>query len=248
MKSTDHLADLKHTKSVIILQHSDAEGPGTLQTFFTDLGWNVRLIHLGINRLDLSELIGCACVISMGGPMNVYETDKYPFLKSEEDFLKMALARRIPILGICLGSQMLAKACGAKVIKSPVKEIGWYTVKATPAAKRDALFASLMPELKVFQWHEDMFELPANAVLLATGDGCETQAFRMGKNAYGFQFHIEADPDMIENWMHECIRAGKTDFDYKQIIKQAYEYRDQSKMQAYNIYRNFHIIIEQSFL
>ena len=100
--------------------------------------------------------------------MNVYEEDKYPFLKKEDQFIKKVLKEEIPYLGICLGSQLLAKACGAKVVKSPVKEVGWFKIYLKNEAKQDPIFKGLNNAIDVYHWHEDMWELPEGATLLAT--------------------------------------------------------------------------------
>src|SRR6185436_14634873 len=107
-------------------------------------------------------------VVSLGGPMNVYEEDKFPFLKEEDRFLKKAIKEEVPLLGICLGSQLMAKACGVKVFKSPVKEVGWFKVQLKEAGQKDPLFKSVTPEFDVFHWHEDMFEIPKDGMFLAT--------------------------------------------------------------------------------
>jgi len=156
-------------------------------------------VKLYAGELLPGDPAGYAAVISMGGPMNVYEDDKYPFLAAEAGFLRMAIDRGIPVLGICLGAQMIARVCGAVVTKSPVKEVGWCMVSLTEAGARDPFFDGLPSELEVLQWHEDMFHIPEGGVLLASSTDCPHQAFRYG-SAYGLQFHVEVTRDMLADW------------------------------------------------
>ncbi len=186
---------------VAALIHTATEGPGTLGAFLEKHGFDVALI-----RLDEGEAIppieDCAAVISMGGTMNVYEEDQFPFLKLETVFLANCIRAQKPVLGVCLGAQMIAKAAGAKVTKSPAQEIGWNTVTLTAEAGADTLFMGMPSPLNVFQYHEDMFHLPEGATLLAHSVGCPHQAFRIN-NAYGLQFHVEVTADMIAAWFPE---------------------------------------------
>jgi GMP synthase-like glutamine amidotransferase len=137
--------------------------------------------------------------IVLGGPMNVYEEAIHPFLREEDRFLRAAAECGLPVLGICLGAQLIAKAAGAAVTKNRVKEVGWYTVTLTEDGVRDPLFRELPPSLTVLQWHEDTFEIPARGALLATGRDCLNQAFRVG-NSWGLQFHLEVTRPMLREW------------------------------------------------
>jgi GMP synthase (glutamine-hydrolysing) len=133
--------------------------------------------------------------------MNVYEEDLYPFLREEDLFIKEAIQRGKQILGICLGSQLIAKALGARVFKAPVKEIGWYDVSLTKTGANDSLFSNLSKIFSVFQWHGDTFEIPKGGKLLVTSTSVPHQAFQYGDNTYGLQFHLEVTEEMIREWM-----------------------------------------------
>ena len=201
---------------ILFLKHVEIEGPGLFSGFLKSLGFKTSTVAL--NKAEaLPSLEECQAIISLGGPMNVYETDKYPFLLKEEKFLKSALSREIPILGICLGAQILAKTCGAKVKKADKKEVGWFEVKLTPKGKDDGLFNNLGEGLSVFQWHEDTFEVPEGAELLVQGTLCKNQAFRIGKSAWGLQFHPEMNKTMLNTWIdtyNEDINREKILFNY----------------------------------
>jgi GMP synthase-like glutamine amidotransferase len=133
--------------------------------------------------------------------MGVYDEAAYPFLRHEHRFLMRVLAQGIPLLGICLGSQLLAKALGARVYRNPQQEIGWDTVDLTPAGATDPLFAGLTSPVPVFQWHGDAFDLPAGATPLASSPLCTHQAFRYNDQVYGLLFHLELTPAMIHSWI-----------------------------------------------
>ncbi|HOW18555.1 MAG TPA: type 1 glutamine amidotransferase [Phycisphaerae bacterium] len=185
--------------NVLVIMHAESEGPGTLGEFLIGAGATVQTarLHAG-DRLppDPREF---DALVSMGGPMNVYEEARYPFLRDETEFLREAIRADVPTLGICLGAQMIAKACGARVVRAPQKEVGWSEVTLTDAGVTDPLFHGQPRVMPVFQWHEDMFEVPAEGTLLATSTTCPHQAFRCG-SACGLQFHIEVTREMLANW------------------------------------------------
>jgi GMP synthase-like glutamine amidotransferase len=229
-------------RSIVIIKHVEQEGAGFMEPFLREEGWGLDIIELALGE-RLPDAPGeYGAVIVLGGPMNVYQVHEYPFLEEEEHFIRKALAEEVPMLGICLGAQLLAKACGARVKKAAHKEVGWFSVGLTKEGMGDGLFTGFPGHMKVFQWHEDTFEIPAGGVLLARGKTCRNQAFRMGRNAYGLQFHVEATPSMIEEWMKD--EGGKIDtakvFAEGVLLKDAYE------EQARRFCLNFKALIEAS--
>jgi GMP synthase-like glutamine amidotransferase len=205
---------------ILFIKHIDIEGPDTLEAYFKEKKFRTQTIELqGGDRLP-DDLGSMDAIISLGGPMNVYEEEKYPFLKDEDRFIKEIVSREIPFMGICLGSQLLAKACGAKVHKSPEKEIGFLPVEVT----QDILFEGLDRGLNVFHWHEDMSELPYKAKLLASSRGCPHQAFKIGDNAYGLQFHIEVTEQTVQKWT-EAYFSNDNAVEMKQKEKIMRDYR-----------------------
>ncbi len=147
-----------------------------------------------------------AGLLLMGGPMSA--NDDLPFIRREIGIIEAALAAGRPVLGVCLGAQLLARALGARVYRNPVKEIGWAPVYWTEAARQDRLFGGLPSPETVFHWHGETFDLPEGAEWLAWSDACRNQAFRAGSNAYGLQFHLEVTPEMISAWCREDANSG----------------------------------------
>jgi GMP synthase-like glutamine amidotransferase len=200
--------------NVLIIKHVDIEGPGLIEEILQEYRISHQMINLEKDTLS-KNLDDFSHIIILGGPMNVYEEDRYPFLRAEDLFIKEAIQRRKRILGICLGAQLIAKALGAKVFKSPLKEIGWYDVELTETGLKDSLFSTLPKMFSVFQWHEDTFEIPRNAKLIATSSSVPNQAFRYGKNVYGLQFHLEVTEEMIKQWIDAY---GKESFSLESSI------------------------------
>ena len=232
---------------IYIIEHVAVEGPGTIENYLRKK--EIPFKTIGLYRGDSfpASLKDVTAVICMGGPMNVYEEDKFPFLKEENKFIQKVLKNKIPYLGVCLGSQLLAKAVGTKVVKSPVKEVGWFNVDLRKEAKNDPLFKDVPPKFDVYHWHEDMFEIPQDGVFLATGDGCPHQAFRIGKNAYGIQFHIEITDRSIKEWSDEYCQKDFPGRKEKCEEMMAVYRRTKKDFlhQAYRVYDNFLRIIEK---
>lgn len=215
----------------IVLMHEKTEGPGTLGEFLKLNNVEVEIVKLYDGDMIPVEFDAIDMIISMGGPMNVYQEEEYPFLKSETRFLRRAIDESKPVMGICLGAQMIAKACDAKVYKGPVKEVGWCQVRLTEDGMGDLLFSGLPELLEVFQWHEDTFDIPAEGKLLATSMECPHQALRH-KNAYGLQFHVEVTKEILSAWFDES--EEKTE-----ILSRFDEIENLLNDQAQKMYRNF---------
>lgn len=185
---------------ILFIKHIDMEGPGTLADFLEDnkLPYMVIDLSSGDNVPKLEK--DFQAVISLGGPMNVYEEEKYRFLKDEDLLLKRIVDEEVPFLGICLGAQLIAKATGARVTKNPEKEIGWYKIVLNEHGLKDDLFKDLPEVFKVFQWHGDTFGIPQGGNRLAFSELCQNQTLKYGRNSYGIQFHVEVTKEMIAQW------------------------------------------------
>lgn len=197
-----------YMKTVYIIKHVSSEGPGTLGEYFDKNRIGQVIINADqeqsarLSGIKLSQAKG---LVILGGPMNVYETGKYPFLEMELQLIREALSCQVPLLGVCLGAQLLASALGAQVKRAPVRELGWYNLELMAAAATDPLMKSFDPKIDVFQWHEDTFDVPQTGVLLAQGSSMP-QAFRVGASAWGFQFHVEVDKEMIADWCAASVQ------------------------------------------
>ncbi|HZL51850.1 MAG TPA: glutamine amidotransferase [Terracidiphilus sp.] len=207
-------------QSWIVLQHAAWEGPGLIavEAKARGLCLDVRRLDQGASIPDSDQVNG---LVVMGGPVGAYETDKYPFLTEECRLLGELAHRNRPVLGICLGSQLLAKALGADVFPGHGPEIGFGFVELTQAGKQDPLFATVGSSIPVFHWHGDTFDLPEGAVLLASNKEYAQQAFRFGSCAYGLQFHIEPDSSTWLDWQeHLPIERSDNTGPQKERIEQ----------------------------
>jgi GMP synthase (glutamine-hydrolysing) len=197
------------SKHILILRQVAHESAGTLENTLAKADVEFQYLDL-FQKYPLStistDILG---LIVLGGPMNVDEVQKHPFLVDEIKWIRQTAKAGIPLLGICLGSQLLAKAFGGRVYPNGIKEIGWYPLELTPAASDDHLFAGCSQNLTVFQWHGDTFDLPPDAVHLAQSPLCRNQAFRIGSSTYGLQFHIEMTAEMIDDWLTESCNCGE---------------------------------------
>jgi len=199
---------------ILVFQHVAAEPLGTLDPLIRQRGHRVKFVNFERQPEAKPRLDRYKGLIVLGGPMNVEDRDARPHLQTEIAAIREALAQGKPVLGICLGAQLLAHALGGEVRRHHVSEIGWYDLATTAAGRSDPVFAPLGDIAPIFQWHGYTFSLPAGVAHLARTNTCENQAFRHGDNAYGFQFHLEMDKPLIERWLNlpnyrdELIAAG----------------------------------------
>jgi len=187
--------------SALILQHTAQERGGLFETILEEQGWRSKILPLFEGAEFPASPHGFNLILSLGGPMSANQERVYPFLKKETVFLHQALKLGQPVLGVCLGAQLMAKSLGARIYPGPHKEIGWYWLNQTPAGRSDPLFARLDPYFLVFQWHGETFDLPPEAICLAGNRTYPQQAFRFGPRAYGLQFHLELDLELLKSWL-----------------------------------------------
>ena len=164
-------------------------------------GFRIRYVNFGRHPDAQPSLEGYHGLLVLGGPMSVNDTHRYPHLSTEIKLIEQALQKELPVLGICLGAQLIAKTLGARVYPSKEKEIGWYDVHRTEKSRGDPLLGQFRDLEKIFQWHGDTFEIPEGAVHLASSQLCANQAFRYRADVYGLQFHLEVDEPMIHRWL-----------------------------------------------
>lgn len=191
---------------VIAFRHIECEGAGHIERVLAARGVTLEYVDMYLPGAVPPDSSGAAGLIWMGGPMSV--NDPLPWLREEERLIAQAVAEGRPVLGVCLGAQLIARALGARVYRNPVKEIGWFDIGFTPAALDDPLFAGLSGPETVFHWHGETFDLPRGAVLLASSQGCRHQAYRVGAAVYGLQFHLETTPEMIADWCTQDANCG----------------------------------------
>jgi GMP synthase-like glutamine amidotransferase len=187
-------------QKILVLEHSGSVGPGYLEDFARSRGLELDRVKLH-NGGPMPDLRPYGAMVVLGGEMNVYEEEAYPFLKPENLLIRRAVENGLPYLGICLGGQLLAKAMGGRITRNPQPEFGPCRISLTESGRLDPLFAGLSDSMEFCQWHGDTFSrLPDGAVLLAGGEVCKHQAFRMGQAVYGLQFHPEATVEIVKQW------------------------------------------------
>lgn len=188
-------------RKVLVFQHAASEPLGTLNSLLKANGLNLRYCNFS-REPDLQPKIeNYSGLVILGGPMGVYEAEQIPHLKYEMKAIEQAFKLDIPVLGICLGSQLIAHVLGSEVKKAPHVELGWHPVHLTESGIKDPLFENYNSTENVFQFHQDHFDPPKSTEHLAFSPLIEGQAFRYGNKVYGMQFHLETDAAMIKRWM-----------------------------------------------
>ncbi|GAB1407757.1 glutamine amidotransferase [Thermomonas brevis] len=229
---------------LLVFQHVAAEPLGTLDPLIRQRGHRIRFVNFERDPDAQPEVDRYKGLVVLGGPMNVEDQALRPHLRTELQAIERMLELGRPVLGICLGAQLLAHALGAPVVRHHTREIGWYPVHTTDAGREDAVLAPLGEAAPVFQWHGCRFDVPSDAVHLARGEHCEQQAFRYGRNAYGLQFHLEMDEPLVERWLQtpayrEELEAAGLPHDAQAIRDQTRAHIAGMQRQADAVFNNF---------
>jgi GMP synthase (glutamine-hydrolysing) len=211
---------MTRTKLCLAVRHVAFEDLGLLGPLVTSRGYQVRYHDAGIDPFDSKTLLAPDVVIVLGGPIGVYERDAYPFLAGEVAAIELRIAAEKPILGICLGAQLMAVALGARVAPGPCKEIGWAPLQLTADGRKSAL--APLSATPVLHWHGDNCDLPAHCLLLASTAACPVQAFTRSPSQLALQFHLETEPARFESWLiGHTVELGKAGIDPNELRKQA---------------------------
>jgi GMP synthase-like glutamine amidotransferase len=188
-KSQSSLNQIK--MDIHVLQHVSYEGPGIIRDWARKNNHRLHMYPVFMEDGSWPQFHSDDVLVVMGGPMNIYEEEKYPWLSNEKAFIRETVATGRKVLGICLGAQLIADVIGGRVVRNNHTEIGWFPIRWTKQARDSNLFKHSEEEMVAYHWHGDRFELPADAELLAGSEGCANQAFRYMDNVVGFQFHAE---------------------------------------------------------
>ncbi|MCP5328145.1 MAG: glutamine amidotransferase [Steroidobacteraceae bacterium] len=191
-------------KTAVAIRHIHFEDLGTLEPLLRERGYSVRYVEATTDDLAALDVAGPALLVVLGGPVGAFDEALYPFLAAELQLVRRRLAVRRPVLGICLGAQLIARALGAKVYPLGVKEIGFGSLELTQQGRSSVL--SALQDVPVLHWHGDQFDIPRDAVRLAGTAVGANQAFALGTQVLGLQFHLEVDTGQLERWLvgHAC--------------------------------------------
>lgn len=187
-------------RAVVIVRNEDPDPAAHVVTALADAGLPFRFVTPSLSEPlpDLDDVLG---LVVLGGAQHADDYAGHPYLLDEQSLLVSAMERSVPVLGICLGAQILGLAAGGKLLPSPVRELGFNPVRPTEAGRADPVTAGYEPGDLVFHWHEDIVTLPDRAVMLLRGEQVSDQAYRLGTSAWGVQFHPEVTRDVIESWL-----------------------------------------------
>ncbi|MFT3991005.1 MAG: gamma-glutamyl-gamma-aminobutyrate hydrolase family protein [Luteolibacter sp.] len=185
---------------IVCLQHVKFEGPGSFQNWLAGKGVDLRCVL--VPEEELPPVESCQAVIVMGGPMNIYQHRDHPWLAREKEFIRTCLDHGVPLIGICLGAQLIADALGAWVFQNMEREIGWFPVKLSPEVTES--FPGMKREMQVLHWHGDTFGLPAGTIRVAGSEACGEQGFWIPGKCLGLQFHPEATRESLEALIENC--------------------------------------------
>lgn len=207
------------------LQHVAFEGLGSIEVWLQDSGFEITSTQFYDSK-ELPNVEDIDLLVVMGGGMSVHNEEDYPWLVEEKKFIKNIIGAGIPTLGICLGAQLIANSMGGEVFPNSVKEIGWFPIQATKSTHETSF--QFPKEIEVFHWHGETFSLPSGAVQIAESKGCKNQAFQLGDNVIGLQFHLETTSRsaqaLVDNCRNELVQGEyiQTETDILSVPQERY--------------------------
>jgi GMP synthase (glutamine-hydrolysing) len=208
-------------KTVVALRHLAFEDLGLIEPFLLQRGWQVRYFDVGVDDLSAKVICDADLLVVLGGPIGAEDDALYPFLAGEVQLISDRLANQKPILGICLGAQLMARALGASVRPMGQKEIGYSPIELTDSACKSPL--ARIGNQPVLHWHGDQFAMPHGVESFASTSACPHQAFMIGSHAMAWQFHLEIDATRIEQWLiGHCGELSQMGIDPRQMREAAH--------------------------
>lgn len=232
---------------VAAIRHVHFEDLGTLEELFQEAGYPIRYYDAGVDELP-DPVTGAKLAMVLGGPVGVYETEAYPEMAAERAWVKMRMEASMPTVGICLGAQLMAAALGCEVGPMERKEIGFAPLQLTEAGRRGPL--RHLEGISVLHWHGDRFAIPADAEHLAATDLCDNQAFALGPQMLGLQFHVEVDGGSgFERWLlGHAVELARAGIDPRELRQEAARWRDPLRRAARAMFAEWLAGVEGSSL
>lgn len=224
------------------LQHVAFENPGTIKDWAEENHHSVTYTYFFEEHFELPDLKNIDAILIMGGNMNVEEEAQFPWLRKEKEFIKSAIDAGKKVIGICLGAQLITAALGSNVYPGIQKEIGFYPLQLTDGALNHPFFNHLKNPYTVFHWHGDTFDLPADAQLIASSAICKHQAFLIGNNVMGLQFHFEMNETIIKDMIKQDGNELEEDGKYIQSPQQlsnGFKHLQQNKKDIFTLLDKF---------
>jgi len=230
-------------RPLLLIRNEPSDTMGLAPSVFEANGADLQVIDAWADDGEWPSPRDVAGLVVLGGVMNADQVDRHPFLARERELMREAIQAGTPLLGVCLGAQLLARALDQPVYRSPVKEFGFIPLVPTEQAARDPLLSAIEPGDRIFQWHEDTFDLPAEAQLLVTGEQVAAQAYRAGPDvpAWGVQFHAEVTADELESWFEETGAKGEAEWGrtYDEVRAEMREHLPAQHERAWELFGRF---------
>ena len=215
------------------LQHVPFEGLGHIEKWLVHSGYKITATRF-FEEAVFPDIESIDFLIIMGGPMSVNDEDQIPWLVNEKKFIREFLATGKPVLGICLGAQLIADVLGSKIYPNKQKEIGWFSIRECASGETGFRFNDLKT---AFHWHGETFDLPADSIRLAENDACKNQAFQFRDSVFGFQFHLEVTPETVEGMLENCGQ---------EIVEGRYiQTMDEIRKQTGENYKSANVLLEK---